>query len=118
MQTDPYQLNNLYPTSSQEDLNEPRILGRNLTQAINRLDALLMVLKSCQGVTCIHPWDVLQPVDPVSTLQDALNEEYDGFYSAQPHVSFDWCDAGYIVEAEGPQVPLTSRHGVSWDVWV
>ena len=118
MQTDPYQLNNLYPTIFREDLNEPRILGRNLTQAINRLDALLMVLKSCQGVTCIHPWDVLQPVDAVSTLQDALNEKYDGFYSAQPHVSFDWCDAGYIVEAEGPQIPLTSRHGVSWDVWV
>ncbi|OQE40896.1 hypothetical protein PENCOP_c005G05554 [Penicillium coprophilum] len=118
LSTDPYQLNNLYPTSSEVNANEPQILGRSLTQAINRLDAILLVLKSCQGVTCIRPWDVLQPVDPVSTLQDALHEEYDGFYGAQPRVSFDWCDAGYIVEAEGPQVPLTSRHGVSWDVWV
>ncbi|CAG7959601.1 unnamed protein product [Penicillium nalgiovense] len=111
-------LNNLYPTNSQADINGTRILGRSLNQAINRLDALLMVLKSCHGETCIQPWDVLQPVDPVSTLQHALNEEYDGFYGAQPQVSFDWCDAGYIVEAEGAQVPLTSRHGVSWDVWV
>ncbi|KAF3010388.1 hypothetical protein E8E15_001426 [Penicillium rubens] len=118
LSTDPYQLNNLYPTTSHAGINETRILGRSLNQAINRLDALLMVLKSCQGVTCIQPWDVLQPVDPVSTLQHALNKEYDGFYGAQPQVSFDWCDSGYIVEAEGAQVPLTSRHGVSWDVWV
>lgn len=111
-------MNNLYPTTSPADIKGPHILGRTVTQAINRLDALLMVLKSCQGATCIRPWDVLQPVDPVRTLQDALHEKYDGFYGAQPQVSFDWCDAGYIVEAEGPQVPLTSRHGVSWDVWV
>lgn len=77
-----------------------------------------MVLKSCQGVTCIRPWDVLQPVDSVSSFRDALNESYDDFYGGQPRVSFDWCDAGYIIEAEGPQVPLTSRHGMSWDAWV
>ncbi|KAJ5772752.1 Alkaline phosphatase-like alpha/beta/alpha [Penicillium paradoxum] len=119
LSTDPYQLNNLYPstTSLANDI-EPRILGRSLAQIISRLDALLMVLKSCQGVTCIQPWDVLQPVDDVSSLQDALHEEYDNFYGAQPQVSFDWCDAGYIIDAEGPQVPLTSRHGVSWDIWV
>ncbi|KAJ5129142.1 uncharacterized protein N7515_005181 [Penicillium bovifimosum] len=116
--TDPYQLNNLYQTTSQANGDEPQILGRSLTQAINRLDALLMVLKSCQGVTCIQPWDVLHPLDPVDTLLDALDEEYDGFYGAQPRVSFSWCDAGYIVAAEGPQVPLTSRHGVSWEIWV
>ncbi|KAJ5882628.1 uncharacterized protein N7529_001300 [Penicillium soppii] len=115
---DPYQLNNLYPTTPSANEDEPQILGRSLTQAINRLDALLMVLKSCQGVTCIQPWDVLQPVDGVKSLQDALVQEFDGFYAAQPQVSFDWCDKGYIVEAEGPQVPLTSRYGVSWDVWV
>lgn len=97
---------------------EPQILGRSLSQAINRLDALLLVLKSCQGATCIDPWDVLQPADSVRSLQDALDEQYDGLYDNQPQVSFDWCDAGYIIEAEGPQAPLTSRHGISWDVWV
>ena len=116
-QTDPYQVNNLYPNSPIESSDGPQILGRNLNQAINRLDALLMVLKSCQGKTCIQPWDVLQPVDNVSTLRDALVEEYDDFYAAQPQVSFDWCGEGYIIDAEGPQDPLTSRYGVSWDVW-
>ncbi|KAJ6100451.1 hypothetical protein N7499_000081 [Penicillium canescens] len=118
LSTDPYQLHNLYPGTSQLSGGDTRILGRSISQAINRLDALLMVLKSCQGVTCIHPWNVLQPQDSVSTLSDALHERYDGFYGAQPQVSFDWCDDGYIIEAEGPQVPLVSRYGVSWDVWV
>lgn len=109
-------MNNLYTTSIQE--NGPKLLGRSLTDTINRLDALLLVLKSCQGATCIDPWAVLHPEQSVQSLRDALDKEHDLFYAAQPRVSFDWCDAGYIVEAEGPQVPLTSRYGVSWDVWV
>lgn len=117
-QTDPYQLHNLYPTSGQTEESEVQILGRSLSQAISRLDALLLVLKSCQGTTCIKPWTVLQPEDSVHSLRDALHKDYDWFYGEQPRVSFDWCDAGYIIEAEGPQVPLTSRYGLSWDAWV
>lgn len=117
-QTDPYQLHNLYSTSARADAPEPQILGRSLSQAIARLDALLLVLKSCQGVTCIRPWEVLQPDASIHSLRDALDVRYDVFYGEQPPVSFDWCDAGYRIEAEGPQIPLTYRHGVSWDVWV
>jgi hypothetical protein len=117
-QTDPYQLHNLYPHGAQTDDEEPKILGRSLSQAIKRLDALLLVLKSCQGTTCIEPWNVLQPDNSVRSLRDALDKQYDSFYRAQPQVSFDWCAAGYIVEAEGPQVPLTTRYGLSWDNWV
>ncbi|KAJ5670827.1 uncharacterized protein N7477_006190 [Penicillium maclennaniae] len=118
LSTDPYQLHNLYPLGAQMDDGEPRILGRSLFQAINRLDALLLVLKSCQGATCIQPWNVLQPENSVSSLRDALDKRYDAFYQAQPRVSFDWCAAGHILEAEGPQVPLTTRYGISWDNWV
>ncbi|KAJ5761772.1 uncharacterized protein N7511_005154 [Penicillium nucicola] len=117
LSTDPHQLHNLYPGTSLST-EDTQILGRSISQAITRLDALLMVLKSCQGTTCIQPWNVLQPQDSVSTLSDALNRKYDGFYGAQPQVSFDWCADGYIIEAEGEQVPLISRYGVSWDVWV
>lgn len=52
------------------------------------------------------------------SLREALDEEYDIFYGEQPLVSFDWCDAGYVIAAEGPQTPLTSRYGLPWDVWV
>ncbi|KAJ5808977.1 hypothetical protein N7474_010246 [Penicillium riverlandense] len=116
LSTDPYQLHNLYPSNSRANSMEPRILGRRLSEAINRLDALLLVLKSCKGISCIEPWNVLQPDDSVRTLRDALDVEYDSFYSQQPTVSFDWCDAGYVIEAEGPQVGLT-RHGLNWDIW-
>lgn len=116
-QSDPYQLHNLYPSDKQTG-EEPQILGRSLSQAIARLDALLLVLKSCQGITCIKPWAVLQPESSVSSLRDALDEGYDGFYQEQPRVSFDWCDAGYVIAAEGPQVPLTTRYGLPWDMWV
>ncbi|KAJ5540359.1 hypothetical protein N7513_008691 [Penicillium frequentans] len=118
LSTDPYQLHNLYPSDSVLGENEPHLLGRTLSQAISRLDALLLVLKSCQGPTCIEPWKVLQPQNSIYTLRDALDEKYDLFYQAQPQVSFDWCDAGYVIEAEGPQAPLTTRHGLPWDAWV
>jgi hypothetical protein len=82
------------------------------------LDALLLVLKSCQGVTCIKPWNVLQPDGSVSNLREALDEGFDAFYGGQPGVSFDWCANGYIIAAEGAQVPLTTRYGLPWDAWV
>ncbi|KAJ5644182.1 uncharacterized protein N7484_006689 [Penicillium longicatenatum] len=118
LSTDPYQLHNLYPSGPVLDEIEPQLLGRTLSQTISRLDALLLVLKSCQGLTCIDPWKVLQPQHTIHTLRDALDEKYDLLYQEQPRVSFDWCDSGYIIEAEGPQVPLTTRHGLPWHVWV
>lgn len=119
-QTDRSQLHNLYTERALSD-TEPRLLGRTLSQVVARLDALLLVLKSCQGVTCIEPWNVLQPEEPVHSLWDALAEEYDQFYDQQTRVSFGWCADGYLIDAEGPQVPgapLTSRYGVSWENWV
>ncbi|KAJ5239348.1 hypothetical protein N7468_003967 [Penicillium chermesinum] len=69
------------------------------------------------GATCIRPWEVLHPAEQVSSLRDALDDQHDLFYHDLPRVSFDWCDDGYLIEAEGPQ--LTQNHyGGSWDIWV
>ena len=84
---------------------------------IDRLDGLLLVLKSCQGATCIRPWEALQPAGGVHSLQDALDDRHDPFYASLPQVSFDWCDEGYLVEAEGPQL-TRGYYGGSWDIWV
>lgn len=119
-QTDPYQLHNLYPSthgSAGHRGQEFQILGRNLSQVIKRLDSLLLVLKSCQGSTCIVPWESLHPGQSIHSLRDALDARFDLVYSQQPQVSFDRCEDGYIVESEGPQEPLTMRYGVPWDVW-
>ena len=111
-------MSNIYTATQGAKSTEVQILGRPLTQVLSRLDALLLVLKSCKGSTCIQPWDVLQPSDGVRTFRDAMNETYDGFYAQQPRVSFDWCGDGYFIEAEGPQSPLTRRYGLPWDAWV
>ncbi|KAL4943985.1 hypothetical protein BDV06DRAFT_210649 [Aspergillus oleicola] len=89
LNTDPYQIHNIYTTSP-----------RSFT---NRLDALLLVLKSCAGSTCIKPWDELHPDGSVSTLSDALDKKYDEFYAALPKVQYSVCADGYIIAVEGPQ---------------
>ena len=91
-------MNNLFPISSSRTL-----LGYPLTQVTARLDAVLMVLKSCKGQQCTMPWTILHPDGKVHNLRDALNPWYDGFYATQAKVSFSSCELGYILAAEGPQ---------------
>ncbi|KAG6907811.1 hypothetical protein DXG01_007293 [Tephrocybe rancida] len=112
---DPYQSDNLYPSTG--EATDPELLDHPRSHVISRLDALLLVLKSCKGVTCIKPWDVLHPEGSVKGLRDALHSVYDEFYTAQPKVAYNRCEGGYIIDAEGPQNPLTYRHGLSWDLW-
>lgn len=78
----------------------------------------MMVLKSCSGATCIEPWNVLHPEGDVTSLSDALNIQFDTFYEEQVKVSFDRCELGYIIDAEGPQAPYQYRKGTSWHAWV
>ena len=111
-QTDPYEMNNLYSHH-----NQPHILGYPLHHVLSRLDSLLLVLKSCEGQTCVKPWSVLHPDGSVDTLRDALNPRFNTFYQTQPKVAFDRCEDGYIVDAEGPQAGLFYRDGLSWDAW-
>lgn len=99
-------------------MNSAKILGRPIPQVFERLDAVLLVLKSCKGTTCIDPWVVLHPDGSVKNLGDSVQLRYDAFYHSQPKVAFDRCELGYIVDAEGPQHPLLYRDGLRWDTWV
>ncbi len=83
--------------------NGKQLLGRPLQRVVARLDALLMVLKSCVGIECTDPWAQLHPQGDVNSLQDALAEQYDQFYASQPKVMFSACKQGYLIEYEGPQ---------------
>lgn len=84
---------------------------------IDRLDSLMLVLKSCKGETCIKPWETLHPEGGVESLHDALHTDFDEFYSEQVKVHFDRCEDGYIVDAEGPQVGYQYREGLAWHHW-
>lgn len=104
--TDPHQTNNIYPSLSDTSGPSSTQSKLNLPKLIPRLDALLMVTKSCKGHTCVQPWSVLHPAGNVRTLDDALSPRFDTFYTeemAERVVRYDKCELGYIVESEGPQ---------------
>lgn len=88
-----------------------------LVRIITRLDALLMVLKSCKGETCRKPWKVLHPDGDVINLDDALDSKFDSFYQTQAKVAFTRCEPGYIISSEGPQTGKQYRGGLSWSHW-
>jgi N-acetylglucosamine-6-sulfatase len=104
--TDPHQVKNIHPSVNPSF--STTILGLPLSKVLPRLDALLMVTKSCKGYTCTHPWSVIHPDGDVATLADALDERFDSFYLSEvtDRVGFDKCELGYIVESEGPQDAL------------
>ncbi|KAG0199140.1 hypothetical protein BGX28_007532 [Mortierella sp. GBA30] len=91
---DPFQIKNIYKET------EARVL--------NRLDALLNVLRTCKGPTCRDPWSVIHPAKyetnmdderdrskkrpgGVHSLKDALEKTYDQFYANQPKFAFKNC---------------------------
>lgn len=91
-------------------------------KVVSRLDALLLVLKSCKGQVCQEPWKQVHPDGDVWMLKDALRAEYDHFYEVeQTKVQFNHCDNGYFIEAEGPMWEthgkLFKRYGLNWDTW-
>ncbi|KAF4434834.1 putative arylsulfatase [Fusarium austroafricanum] len=116
LKTDPGQLNNLFPRDGKATVGTA-LLGTTTQQVLNRLDALMLVLKSCKGEICIEPWKVLHPEGGVASLKDALRKEFDVFYKEQVKVRFDRCEDGYLIAAEGPQVGYEYREGLEWHHW-
>lgn len=120
MTLDPGQLNNLLSPQSPAST---RVAGLPISKVVARLDALLFVLKSCEGSVCREPWKALHPEGDVASLADALAARFDSFYESQQIVQYNFCANGYLVDAEGPMWPASSqvtltRHGLSWDLWV
>ncbi|KAB8218769.1 alkaline-phosphatase-like protein [Aspergillus novoparasiticus] len=101
LKDDPLQTTNLASNISAHQ--SYTIANRQLGQIIPRLDALMMVLKSCNGDSCREPWRQLHPKGYVNNLADALDSGFDEFYANQPKVSFSECSLGYHIYAEGPQ---------------
>lgn len=108
MEKDHYQMQNLLPRTYdiQNVPDNQEMLGRPLNEVVTRLDALMMVLKSCVGSECTHPWNYLHPMGDVNNLREALDHRFDSFYAKQPKVSFAACKLGYLVAYEGPQTAM------------
>lgn len=92
-----------------------QIAGRPLGRILPRLNALMMVLKSCKDKACTHPWRMLHPDGRVHDLKGALDRKFDDFYEAQPTMSFSSCGDAYYREIENQQPvrpwPATAENG-------
>lgn len=101
MNTDPYQMSNLYNSFSERTNLISSYVLDNLQ---HRLDASLLVLKSCKGQDeCMTPWKVLHPQGDVQSLDEAMNPKFDDFYRNQPKIGYPQCSNGYLPAFEGPQ---------------
>ncbi|CAO3587797.1 unnamed protein product [Absidia cylindrospora] len=86
-----------YETTNEFDHIDP--------QLANRLDALLLVLKTCRSETCRDPWRVLHPNDSsVKTLADALHRKFDKHYTQFKQVTFAECLPFFSVPNEQPTI--------------
>ena len=90
--------------SSKPTGNSSTYYGRSESDLFDRLDALLMVTKSCKEETCRVPWSALFPDNTVGTLEEAMNPLLDSFFANQPKVQFSSCAEGNIISEEGPQL--------------
>lgn len=90
----------------------------NLTSLVARLDALIMVLKTCHGQNCVRPWEVLHPDGDVRSLAEAMDQRYDHFYvSQQQHVRFEQCETTLIPGSEGPATVQPWVVDENWSDW-
>ena len=85
---DPYQMSNLHPNAPAEDgqqnpfqAGHNTILGRPIPQLVHRLDAIILVQKTCKQDECRNPWSQLHTDGSVANLLDALDEKYDSMYT-------------------------------------
>lgn len=83
LQRDPYEVNNL-------------LLGSNasrpaIARLVTRLNAMLQVMGLCKGPACRDPWATLHPGGDVSSLDDAMDPQYDEQYSQYTRFAYRTC---------------------------
>ncbi|ORY76013.1 alkaline-phosphatase-like protein [Leucosporidium creatinivorum] len=97
MTTDPDQMHNLASTLSSSSTKSSYI-----TRLHTRLDALLLVLKTCSGQSCRLPWKSMFTNGKVKNLKDAMKKEYDDYFKGLPSVRYSRCELGYHRTLEAP----------------
>ncbi|KAI9147002.1 Arylsulfatase [Paramyrothecium foliicola] len=111
-------------TELYDTLNDPHELV-NLAGSSNpyhvrvksRLNALLLVSKSCTQSSCRDPWRLISPPElpchkRIRSLKDALNPAFDAFYDAFPLVQIEECLDYQYTPNEGPFYPDSAEFGL------
>ncbi|KAK4047632.1 hypothetical protein OIV83_005290 [Microbotryomycetes sp. JL201] len=83
-------------------MEESRSKLKDQDRLVSRLDALLLVLKTCKGDVCRYPWAHIFPEGKVQGLKDAMKPKYDKYFNALPKVDFSKCTPGYLRNFEPP----------------
>ncbi|RYP92649.1 hypothetical protein DL770_001231 [Monosporascus sp. CRB-9-2] len=101
----------LYNTG--EDPFELTNLVHERPRVVDRLNALLMVTKSCERGACRDPWSLIQPPDGsrIVTLTQALDARYDGFFANFERVRFGICMQIQHDSNEAPYYPPLPKDG-------
>lgn len=96
--SDPYELTNLARGDN---------ISTTHQRVVNRLNALLMVTKSCEQDRCRDPWAQLVPDNGTTlySLVQAMDESYDSFFEDFEKVQFDTCMQYQYAPNETPFFP-------------
>jgi N-acetylglucosamine-6-sulfatase len=122
-------MNNLHPEplKSTTSNSSKTIMGRPISQLVNRLDAVILVQKTCKEGQCREPWAQLHPDGVVKNLRDALDTKWDEKYASYPKVVFEqcfhepvyrrWAEKPHWQELQGNQSAMMMGDGLDWDTW-
>uniref|UniRef100_A0A0W0G3C0 Putative alkaline phosphatase-like protein n=1 Tax=Moniliophthora roreri TaxID=221103 RepID=A0A0W0G3C0_MONRR len=100
-QTDTYQLTNL---ASNNDPTSFQFASPDYSRLASRLDALLVVLKTCVGDMCRNPWGVIFSAGEANGLIESLVAQYDTYFDSLPKFGYRLCQFGYFEEDAAGQV--------------
>ena len=83
------------------------LLSDHHQRLLHRLDALVLVLKTCVGETCHQPYKALFPDiastgEEIYSLSQALDPRFDGYFEGLPKVKYSKCVLGYQARLEKP----------------
>ncbi|KAK2036315.1 hypothetical protein LZ31DRAFT_616350 [Colletotrichum somersetense] len=101
-------------------------------QVLSRLDALLLVTKTCAMSICRDPWSIFTPTSnssisnaktiashvgdtvKLSSLKQAMNSKYDAYFASFPRVHFETCMQYQDIKNEEPFYPSSAAEGLGY----
>lgn len=104
----------LYDTAA-DPFELRNLAGNPAYEAVwNRLNALLLVTKSCAEGTCRDPWAVFvtNSSRKITTMADAMDPRYDAYFASFPRVHFGTCMQYQDVQNEAPFYPAAAATGL------
>jgi hypothetical protein len=116
---DPHQVRNLlaplndvgpFAEFDSTDNHGRHVLSHQHQRLLERLDSLLLVLKTCVGEICHKPYRALFPASSfdatggeVYSIAQVLDAKYDWYFHSLPRVRFSKCALGYQSRFEYPE---------------